>query len=186
MSYNQGDYNRGGLQAIGFAMVATVLFFGYVSFFMGVQIDEIKGQKTPGAAVEQVEQKQAAADNVQNFDPNSVKEPWVATAEITAYGKTVYGTNCAMCHGAEGNGDGPAASGLIPPPRNLVEGKWRLGGSQVALYDVLTNGIAGTSMAPWGHLPEVDRWAMVHYIQSITKNKVDKPDELKEFLAKKK
>ncbi|MBK8946793.1 MAG: cytochrome c [Ignavibacteriae bacterium] len=34
-------------------------------------------------------------------------------------GNTLYQTNCASCHGADGNGDGVAAAALNPKPRNF-------------------------------------------------------------------
>ena len=65
---------------------------------------------------------------------------------------------------------------MKPRPRNLIEGKWTAGGDRIGLYKTLKNGLAGTSMAAFGHLPVIDRWAMVHYIRSITKNKVKDDD----------
>ncbi len=32
---------------------------------------------------------------------------------------TLYARHCAVCHGATGRGDGPAAGLLTPPPRDL-------------------------------------------------------------------
>ncbi len=36
-------------------------------------------------------------------------------------GKGEYETNCAVCHGSEGQGDGPLAQFLTVPPANLTE-----------------------------------------------------------------
>ena len=70
----------------------------------------------------------------------------------------------------------------MPPPRNLVEGKWTKGGSSAELFHTVQNGIPGTSMAAFGHLPLVDKWALVQFIRSITENKVeDNPAELEQF-----
>lgn len=35
-------------------------------------------------------------------------------------GKQLYGDNCAVCHGADGNGAGPASLGLGAPPPSLL------------------------------------------------------------------
>lgn len=87
-----------------------------------------------------------------------------------------------MCHGAEGKGDGAAGAGLNPKPRNLVEGKWTQGGGLIAHYQVLQNGIKGTSMAAYAHFKPADRWAVIHFIESITENKSkDDPAKVAEF-----
>ena len=106
--------------------------------------------------------------------------PWISTEWLIAQGKKVYAVQCALCHGPKGLGDGNPA--LIPPPRNLVEGDWQKGGSSKELFLTFEKGIEGTSMASFKHLSKLDRWALVHYVRSITDNKVpDDPKELEEF-----
>jgi mono/diheme cytochrome c family protein len=87
-----------------------------------------------------------------------------------------------MCHGPQGKGDGAAGQALNPKPRNLVDGPWKKGGGYIGWFDVATNGIPGTSMAPFGHLKVADRWALVQFIDSITKAKVQEdPKKIAEF-----
>lgn len=87
--------------------------------------------------------------------------------EQVAKGMQVYTANCASCHGAEGGGDGAAAAALNPPPRNFkaADEKWTNGTSPLAIFNTLANGISGTSMASFAHLPEEDRWALTHLIR---------------------
>ena len=40
-----------------------------------------------------------------------------ASAEELNLGKTVYAEYCMACHGVNGDGNGVASKGLIPPPR---------------------------------------------------------------------
>lgn len=42
--------------------------------------------------------------------------------------ETLYDENCAICHGPGGQGDGPAAGGLTPPPADLTRLAARNGG----------------------------------------------------------
>lgn len=35
-------------------------------------------------------------------------------------GRMLYADNCAQCHGASGQGNGPWADGMVPAPSNLV------------------------------------------------------------------
>lgn len=86
-------------------------------------------------------------------------------AQITA-GLAVYAANCASCHGEEGKGDGSAAAALNPVPRNFHNGDgWTNGTSSLAIFNTLANGIEGTSMAAFKHLPESQRWALTHLIR---------------------
>src|SRR5690606_12048569 len=95
--------------------------------------------------------------------------------------KKVFANNCAVCHGNGGEGDGPAGMSLIPKPRNLVEGGWSKGGTSMALFKTVSEGMPGTSMAAFGHIPLADRWALVQFISPITK---DKPTDNASTIAK--
>lgn len=175
MAENNQDYNRGGFITFVFTMVFVLSFFIYlVVIHPGVDM----GEKVREVA----ESQEAVAPKL--IDMATVKEPWVENAEVAQYGASFYKANCAMCHGANGMGDGPAGAALQPKPRNLVEGQWKNGGDSVALFNTITNGIAGSSMAAFGHFKASDRWALVQYIRSITKNKsADDAAKLKEFAA---
>lgn len=158
--------NRGGMIVFIVSMVVTFLAFFYVSFFSGgIDLKEIK--PLDAAAVEQ---RVAEAP----VDVSKITEPWLANADMVKHGAQVYKTNCAMCHGNEGKGDGIAGKALKPPPRNFVEGKWTLGGGELAMFATIQTGVPGTSMQGYKDaLPAKDRWAVVQYIHSITENKVN-------------
>ena len=161
MSDNNDKYNHGGMLAFIFSMAFVLCFFIYlVVIHPGVDLKE---------NIRAVEA--ATADAGPAFDPSSVKEPWVSSESIVKYGAKVFAQNCAMCHGDHGMGDGPAGAALNPKPRNLVEGPWKKGAGLIAHFDVVTNGLPGTSMSAYKHLKLVDRWALVHFIESITKVK---------------
>ncbi len=172
----QDNHNRGGMLAFMFSMVFVFCFFIYiVVIHPGVDL---------GENVSDPEPQTAAAAAGPAFDPSSVAEPWVSSPEMITYGQKLYSANCTLCHGPKGMGDGPGGAGLNPKPRNLVEGKWTQGGGEISHFKVLTDGIKGSSMAPYGSLPVHDRWALVHFIESITQNKSkDTAEELKQFGA---
>lgn len=171
------SYNRGGFLAFLFSMVFSLLFFVYITFgTKGIDLKEVK----PGTAG--VDVTIAAADAPAAVDVSKVEKPWVESADMVAHGTKIYANNCAVCHGPGGAGDGPAGANLVPPARNLIEGKWKKGGDSIGLYVTLEKGIAGGSMASFAHLPAVDRWALVQFIHSITQNRVkDDPAKLEAF-----
>ena len=45
-----------------------------------------------------------------------------ATSDVPA-GQALYARNCAVCHGPEGQGDGPSAAGFATKPANLADGR---------------------------------------------------------------
>lgn len=86
-------------------------------------------------------------------------------------GKAIYASRCAVCHGDEGDGKGPAATALpVKPPDfrdagmiDKMQGNywfWRVseGGSVEPFRS------QGSAMPPWkGVLSEEERWAVIAY-----------------------
>ena len=170
MSNNADSYDKWGLVTFLGTFTFCLLFFGYISFIHeGIELDEIRETQDPSQPV---------------FNMAAVEKPWVEDANIIAHGQKVYKNNCASCHGEAGAGDAPAGLALVPQARNLIEGKWTKGGSSAALFATLKDGIPGGAMVSFKHLPKNDRWALVQYMRSITKNKVkDDEGELEKFAA---
>lgn len=80
---------------------------------------------------------------------------------------TLYRENCAMCHGGGGAGDGPNAAKLNPPPIAFTDVSRARERSLFALYQVISQGLEGTSMASFDALPDADRWALAFYVGSL-------------------
>lgn len=79
----------------------------------------------------------------------AMPNPYPATEPALLRGKKIYQQFCIGCHGPVGDGQGPAAAHLMPPPlnftslrRNLVNGRY-IGG---IFYYQIMNGITGTAM----------------------------------------
>lgn len=161
MADQNDQHNQGGLIAFIFSIAFVLVFFIYiVVIHPGVDLQE--NIKDPVSNLQQV----AAVD------VSKVAEPWVANPDMVTHGKKLFAQNCAMCHGAEGKGDGAAGAALNPKPRNLVEGPWKKGGGYIGWYTVLTEGLQGGSMASYASLSPVDRWSLVQFINSMTNAKV--------------
>ncbi|MDA2913510.1 ethylbenzene dehydrogenase-related protein [Acidobacteriia bacterium AH_259_A11_L15] len=90
-------------------------------------------------------------------------------------GQVVYEENCAVCHGLMGDGKSEAAYLFQPKPRNFRAGKFRLVSSENLqptredLFQTITNGMPGTAMPSWVHLPESDRWALADYVLELNR-----------------
>ena len=93
--------------------------------------------------------------------------------EWIAYGEEVYERRCLGCHGAMGDGNGPAAAFMqTDRPRNFTLGvfKFRLTPSGSLpddgdLLRTITRGVRGTAMPPWHELLERDRLAVIQYVK---------------------
>jgi mono/diheme cytochrome c family protein len=68
-----------------------------------------------------------AQDQTQNQSGTTIKHVPIA-ATSAASGKEMFTSYCAACHGADGKGDGPAASALKVHPANLTTLSSRNGG----------------------------------------------------------
>lgn len=92
-----------------------------------------------------------------------LRNPFRPTAPILEKGKALYGIYCAVCHGAEGKGDGPIA-GKIPPPPSYRSTRL-LAFSAGRLYHVISRG-AGKMAAYATLLPPDDRWLVATYVRA--------------------
>jgi len=84
--------------------------------------------------------------------------------EAAGLGKALFAGTCASCHGANGEGNGPAAGALAPAPTNFHLKK----PTEERAWDVLENGVPGTAMPPWWDQRSVDeRHALVEFVRSL-------------------
>ncbi|WP_454642821.1 FTR1 family protein [Bradyrhizobium liaoningense] len=81
-----------------------------------------------------------------------------------AHGAALYQQQCAACHGATGAGDGQAAKGLTPPPTAFTNESRARQRSVFGLYQVIDQGLDGTAMPSFAHLPSDDRWALAFFV----------------------
>jgi mono/diheme cytochrome c family protein len=81
-------------------------------------------------------------------------------------GAEIFRSNCEMCHGPQGHGDGPAGQSLSPRPRNLAELQTRAGDD--FLFWRIREGKPGTSMVAWkGILSDEQIWQAVSFIRTL-------------------
>jgi mono/diheme cytochrome c family protein len=84
--------------------------------------------------------------------------------ESLARGNALYEKNCLSCHGSTGDGKGPVAATLAPPPSNfkMIQPDFDY------IRKVLSDGIPGTAMPVWkDQLSESDIAALAGYVRSL-------------------
>lgn len=85
-------------------------------------------------------------------------------------GATLYQAQCASCHGATGHADSPFAAQLNPKPVAFADRERARSRSVLALYQIVSQGVPGTSMSSFASLPEADRWALAFFASSLSYN----------------
>ena len=112
--------------------------------------------------------------NEQPGNKIDISDPPSATPEIIAQGKKLFTKNkCINCHGASGRGDGEMANSLKDVWKHSVfvyditsPAYIKLGHTAKDIFQTLSTGLDGTPMGSYAHLPEEDRWALVHFVRS--------------------
>ena len=120
--------------------------------------------------------------------PTSVWQPdrgvyadltWPPGAELgpaVPLGQRVYAQRCAVCHGPDGRGNGPAAPSLIPRPRDFTLGQFKYkstGAGQpprdADLIGVVANGLHASAMPYWRDiLDSAAIRAVVDHVKSLS------------------
>jgi len=105
--------------------------------------------------------------------PAASRRPALDPAAAIERGGRLYARHCAGCHGARGNGNGPAARFFgLHPPRNFLRGEYRYRSTPTPqppldedLFRTIRRG-AGPSMPAWPHLSDAQVWDLVELLKS--------------------
>jgi mono/diheme cytochrome c family protein len=115
----------------------------------------------------QEEVEASLADEAPEADKAKVN-PQKSDAASLGKGKKLYVANCAVCHGDKGDGKGPSAVGLTPPPVDFTDKMMMADHTDGALYWAITNG--GGAMPSFSKkLSDEERWALVNQIHTFSK-----------------
>ena len=119
---------------------ATVIFaVGYLFYYHIGGYGELQDQEyATEMASAKVEQAAYLAKSANTIDENSVKVD--NTPTVLADGKTIFSTNCAVCHGDK-------AQGIIGP--NLTDEFWLHGGGINNIFKTIKYGVTEKGMVSW-------------------------------------
>jgi len=82
-------------------------------------------------------------------------------------GAALYTEQCASCHGSTGDGAGPLAAGMDPPPVDFRDLERYSQRTLYGLFNTITQGVADTGMQPYDELSDEDRWALAFYVGQL-------------------
>jgi mono/diheme cytochrome c family protein len=106
--------------------------------------------------------------------PLALAEGKTVAPEVLNDGYEAYMLYCYACHGEKGDGRGPSAPGMRPPPRDFTQGMFKFAGVPAGglpndddLDAIIKNGLDGTPMLPWDVSPR-ERNAIVQYLKTLS------------------
>lgn len=106
-----------------------------------------------------------------------LSNPVPLTLSNLEYGRFMYDTNCAVCHGKDGSGQGTiVVAGLYDPPPTLNSANLR-NSPDGHIYHVVTYG-QGRMWSYKNQLTDMERWAVVNYIRALHRADFPEPMDL--------
>jgi len=96
---------------------------------------------------------------------SNLENPVSKSGESLNRGKNAYDIHCAVCHGAQGHGDGIVGKKYVPDPMNLTIDYVQLQPDGQLFYTISHGSIA----MPYYRdvIPTIDRWHIVNYIKFV-------------------
>jgi mono/diheme cytochrome c family protein len=101
-----------------------------------------------------------------------LKNPYQPTAATLEEGKALFQTYCAVCHGAQGKGDGPISSKIPPPPSYVSDRLMQFAPGRI--FHIITLG-TGKMPSYAGQLKEDERWKIVTYVYTTLQKRGEQP-----------
>jgi mono/diheme cytochrome c family protein len=136
---------------------------------IGRQIEGVS--VAPGAAEDPYEEQFLAIIEVVPADARDDQAPAPITDAMLQEASNQYRALCAVCHGPEGRGDGPAAAGLNPRPPSFHSPTFLERTPRGVSFWVIQHGLAGTprrsGMPAFPALSDEQVWAMVEYLKRL-------------------
>ena len=141
--------------------IATYIFaVGYLIMYPGMGAWKgLLGWTSHGEVASHIEEAQATYDDIFGGYAKMPIEELARDSEAMKMGTRLFANNCALCHGAGGNGNYG-----FP---NLTDTAWLYGGTPEAIKQTITDGRNG-QMPPWGPIIGEDNvLAVTEYVLKI-------------------
>jgi mono/diheme cytochrome c family protein len=96
-------------------------------------------------------------------------------AAVLTEGERSYWQYCRACHGEQGDGKGPSAPALRPPPRDFRLGLFKFAAVSAGtlprdedLVRIVRTGLHGTAMLAWDGIPEKNLLEIIQFVKTFS------------------
>ena len=105
-------------------------------------------------------------------------------------GEEIYTQRCMLCHGEEGDGMGPAAERLNPPPRDFTMAQYKIRTTRVDeiapadadLVRMIHDGMPGTAMPGWSDvLSDADIQDLTAFLKTLAGLEEEEPGQVIDY-----
>jgi mono/diheme cytochrome c family protein len=133
--------------------ILRVLSIGFVMSFAALPVQQNTSQEKPP-------ETSAPATKKEN--------PIKATPEVLAAAKKVFGYDCAMCHGLNGDGKGDLVESMKLKMKDWHDPAALEGISDGEIYDLIVKG-KDKMIGEGDRLAPAKVWGLVHYVRTFPK-----------------
>jgi mono/diheme cytochrome c family protein len=137
-------------------LLSSAIFLGFACSYL-ISPAAVKASQEPAAAP------------APNAAPNTTPNPVKATPESQAKAKKTYGFDCALCHGANGNGKTDLAKDMQLTLDDLSDPKTLSGKTDGDLFDIIRKGKDKMPPEDAARAKDDDVWNLVIYVRSLAK-----------------
>ena len=100
----------------------------------------------------------------------AVTNPVKPTPESLAHAKTIFGIDCAICHGQKGDGKGEVVEELKLKMKDFTDPSVLKDRTDGELFYIIKNGDSAQKMPAEGpRAKDNDIWALVNYLRTLQK-----------------
>ncbi len=140
----------------GLILLVAGLTIGWAALAAKAQQPPAPGQNAPAAHAYKPTPEDAARPNPMKFTENSVNR-----------GKRVYSTQCAMCHGDTGTGNGDLAKDMNATPPDFTNPATLKDRTDGELFAIIGAG-SGVMPAQGDRMKDYHKWDAINYLRFIS------------------
>ena len=126
------------------------------------------GQETQKSTEEKPAATAEAKAGAASADAVKMVNPTKATPESLTLGKKAYATDCAMCHGKAGAGDGDLAVDMKLTLKDYRDADALKSLTDGEIFTIIDKG-KGQMSGEEGRMPPKQIWNVVNYVRSLSK-----------------